>query len=418
MTHRAFAANTLLFALLTVSGGASADFWSDAKRTLGDAGTVVYQGTVAPTQVVVNAAQAAVGQKSSSDILAPLQQVASSTGDLVEGGASLARQPQQYLYNRAQRYAQKWVGDSGAFIFDVATFSTELNTDLASATAGGAANALRGQNPLQIAAAPLAAALQAARDQHYSRSKPIPDSVKLAFRGLIDESTLGRARYAVGQIEITLPNLIGRSNRFMGADYAVTVGDTIVFNREPPDVSEEPEWWAHELTHVKQYGDWGIERFAWEYIRDGGNAVEGQARSNASQVASAYESRSSDDGTGTLALASQSALPVPSNGPDMSVSPQVYTQQVRIVAQAFFADGSGLPNSPIQFLINSQGFIFVRNIYTGEWFQVGWAVAPPQPNHGEAWVYQTRFVAYAVMPDGRILFPDQGWIQIGFVRQV
>ncbi|MGS1128684.1 eCIS core domain-containing protein [Rhodanobacter sp. UC4437_H4] len=406
MRNRTQAALCVAGILLSVSTSAMADFWSQARDRLGDVGTAVWHGTTAPIQSIINTVPVITGEKNPSYIFEPYKRAASDYGDAVEGGYSLAQSPERFLYERAGRYARKWGGDTGAFVFDIATFNHDLMMDLGASGVGGSANLLRGENPLQLVAAPLAAAIRSARDQHYPQSRPLPPDVLSGLQGLFQASTLARARYTIGRIDITLPNFIGQGQRFMGGDYAVTVDDVIVFNAEPPTFSENPIWWAHELTHVGQYRMWGVERFAWEYVRDLGNSVESQANENANTVVSQWQYKQYSITNG---------LPLPAEPSQRGTSLPVPNVEVPFfIAQCYFKDV--LPNVPIQFLVNRMGQIIVVNQMTGQWFQVGWATPPRYP--GSAWTYKTMFAEYDVMPDGRILSPLHNGMQVGFVRQL
>lgn len=65
---------------------------------------------------------------------------------------------------------------------------------------------------------------------------------------------------------------------------AVTLIDVIVFRteRDAADVA----LWAHELQHVQQYQEWGVQQFALRYTRDA-NAVEAPAYAIQIQVSKA-----------------------------------------------------------------------------------------------------------------------------------
>lgn len=48
---------------------------------------------------------------------------------------------------------------------------------------------------------------------------------------------------------------------------AVTLIDTIIFRR-PSDAEDNVALWAHELKHVQQYQQLGVEEFARRYTRN------------------------------------------------------------------------------------------------------------------------------------------------------
>jgi hypothetical protein len=56
---------------------------------------------------------------------------------------------------------------------------------------------------------------------------------------------------------------------------AVTLDDVIVF-QERSAALEDPKLWAHELKHVMQFAEWGVDGFALRYLNDY-EAVEHEA---------------------------------------------------------------------------------------------------------------------------------------------
>ncbi|WP_201313197.1 DUF4157 domain-containing protein [Dyella sp. EPa41] len=385
----------LLGLLLALSGQASAGWWEDVQHTVGSVGAAVWQGAVAPTNTVINAAQAATGQKSPNQIFDPYKQLAKTNGDLLQDGYSLAQQPQDFFYRRALQYSQDIDGDSGSFMFDVATFNSQLMNELGSASINATANVLRGEDPLQLVGAPLAGAIRAARQRFSGKARPLPEDVARALAPYFDPSVLARAKYAVGNVEITLPTMIGQSYRLMGSDYAVTVDDIIVFNTSPPSIEENPDWWAHEMTHVRQYAAMGVEEFAWNYVRDFGQSLESEARGNGGNIAQQINN-GGQGGPGSSG---------PMTGPPQPV--QEYG-----VAQCVFYDNNG-GVFPVHYVVTNMSNIYAVNDMTGQTFQVGWATPPRAPN--VAWTYQTPNYTFAVMSDGSILFPQENWRPVGYV---
>lgn len=144
----------------------------------------------------------------------------------------------------------------------------------------------RGQlNPDSYAAIFLAGGLRHAWERHIANSRPIPDDVKqLMLLGGMWPGVVENARYTVGNTEITLNNGINVLQNLLGNHYAVTTQNLIVFSRTPSASSKaDVLWWAHELTHVFQYGNFGVERFAWEYMNHH-DWIENGAANNAAMV--------------------------------------------------------------------------------------------------------------------------------------
>lgn len=101
---------------------------------------------------------------------------------------------------------------------------------------------------------------------------PIPNHIRKQFAGFYDEDVLNRARYKIGDTgAFNLARLATNEN----GRGAIVLVDVVVFNRSD-DVQNNVELWAHELRHVQQYRDWGVNGFATRYLRSW-NSVEEDA---------------------------------------------------------------------------------------------------------------------------------------------
>ena len=129
-------------------------------------------------------------------------------------------------------------------------------------------------SPFGVASlAPLLASwIEAERDAAKERGvKPIPPSIRAALEGYVPNPVLDRVRWREGASELSLPqNMI----RF-GHASAVTLDDVIVFE-EHSEALEDPKFWAHEIKHVMQFEEWGVQGFATRYLSNY-NAVENEA---------------------------------------------------------------------------------------------------------------------------------------------
>jgi hypothetical protein len=104
-----------------------------------------------------------------------------------------------------------------------------------------------------------------------SGAMPIPPLIRQALTGYASEDSMNRVRYKIGDNGfLNLADVIEKGGRVQ----AVTLIDVIIF-RGPSEASD-PSLWAHELTHVDQYRDWGVHSFAIQYARDY-NTVEAPA---------------------------------------------------------------------------------------------------------------------------------------------
>ena len=92
---------------------------------------------------------------------------------------------------------------------------------------------------------------------------PIPQEIRRNLRGFIPDNILNEARYRVqggGDLSLQVNSIrYGEAN-------AITLDYVIVF-REQNDALYNPTLWAHELTHVQQYQEWGLRDFAIRYAR-------------------------------------------------------------------------------------------------------------------------------------------------------
>jgi hypothetical protein len=125
----------------------------------------------------------------------------------------------------------------------------------------------------QIAAPALALWLTQARAEAARADiQPIPPHIREQLLRWYDPSVLDTARYNVsdnGQFSAATAML---QNPDVGA---VTLIDIILF-RDAQTAEQNIALWAHELKHVQQYQEWGVEGFAQRYTQDF-NAVEAPA---------------------------------------------------------------------------------------------------------------------------------------------
>jgi hypothetical protein len=401
-----FVCNTtisLILSLFTLSG--FAQFWKDVGNVVTGGLNVVKQTVTAPTQVVVNSVQAATGNGSVSNIYQPIVQLAQTSGNTVVDATRVANSPQALLTQQAQQFASNVGGKPGEFIFDVGTFMQKYSTGLSSTGVQIANNVLNGQNPFQVVGAPLAAAIHAAHDEYASKAQPIPADVKQALQGYFDQNILDRAMYAIGSVEITLPNLIIQSRKlFGGEDYAVTVDNIIVFPKNPGGYSQSCEWWAHELTHVRQYAQWGVELFAYNYVRDH-NGVENEAINNATTITHGNWCFSQQQRTEYMQLVSQrenDAAVRSLNSSSAGYIPSVLNFNETYVAQCV------LPQNPMgaMFLVTNQGRIIAINPSNGQSMHVGFSNPPRLPNVAWSFDLPAQNWRFAVMPNGAICNPS------------
>ncbi|UYV13784.1 MAG: hypothetical protein NCW75_05740 [Phycisphaera sp.] len=396
----------------TLASGPFDKLLDDVKKTTGDVLETGLRVTTAPARTIINAGRAASGSMNSSQIYQPFRRLGNSASRTTDHVTRYATAPQDVLLEAAAKLANESGSDEVRFIVDIGTLQHRISNELFRSTGGAVSGSLRGQNPLQVTAAPLAAAIRAARNQHAPRAQPLPEDVKDGLRPYLPSHVLNRAQYAVGTVEITLPNFIGKGHKFFDQHKAVVVDDIIVFPTSPPSFDESPYWWAHEVLHVQQYHDMGVEMFAYEYIRHAGASIERPAEAFGDRVSTALngekEGHVHRSHSGFAQLGAQTQQPVvvhqefghgePARA--LQPAPELY------VAQCVF------PDDPpgIARMVTNTGKIIAVETFTGRYLHIGWAEAPLMPN--VSWTYRTRDRQWAVMHDGAITMRQDEMTQV------
>ncbi|MBV4507359.1 DUF4157 domain-containing protein [Pseudomonas sp. BW13M1] len=145
------------------------------------------------------------------------------------------------------------------------------------------------QDVERMATGSLVFALRQARDEATaSGSQPIPLHIRAQLEPWYDFAVLDAARYRVGdEHQISAANALLQNPDVN----AVTLIDTIIFRRSA-DAEDNVALWSHELKHVQQYQELGVEEFARRYTRDY-QALEGPAYEIEAQVAKALREKAS-----------------------------------------------------------------------------------------------------------------------------
>ncbi|MDD1966816.1 DUF4157 domain-containing protein [Pseudomonas putida] len=125
----------------------------------------------------------------------------------------------------------------------------------------------------QIAGPALALWLTQSRAEAASGlTQPIPEGIREKLLRWYPPSVLDAALYKVGDDGELSAARTMLQNPDIGA---VTLIDIIVF-RTAQDAENNVSLWAHELKHVQQYQEWGVNGFAQRYTQDF-NEVEAPA---------------------------------------------------------------------------------------------------------------------------------------------
>ncbi|MFV2946355.1 MULTISPECIES: DUF4157 domain-containing protein [Pseudomonas] len=136
-------------------------------------------------------------------------------------------------------------------------------------------------NVARMASSGLASWLTLSRDTAQAKGvEPIPLDIRAQLEPWYDFQVLDAARYQVGDAQ----QLDAAGAFLQNPDVAaVTLVDVIVF-RNAEDARDNVALWAHELKHVQQYQEWGVDGFATRYTRNY-EAVEAPAYAIQAEVA-------------------------------------------------------------------------------------------------------------------------------------
>jgi hypothetical protein len=129
----------------------------------------------------------------------------------------------------------------------------------------------------------LGQALQRSRNEARSDSRPMPERVRKALSPFFDAQLLETVRYRVG--DTSQAGIAGFAIR-SGNAAAVTLIDTVVFKED--QYASDLELWAHEIHHVEQFRDWGVNGFAARYAFGWGK-VEAEAEARAGEFSIWYK---------------------------------------------------------------------------------------------------------------------------------
>jgi hypothetical protein len=130
----------------------------------------------------------------------------------------------------------------------------------------------------QLRAPVLETWLLASRNAVYLEALPVPATIRLQLQGLVPAAVLDAARYQVSRGDTLNLGHVAMNYGDMldgGTVQAITLVDVILF-RSAADAESNIGLWLHELTHVRQFMDWGVRGFAERYVSEA-EAVEAEA---------------------------------------------------------------------------------------------------------------------------------------------
>jgi hypothetical protein len=116
--------------------------------------------------------------------------------------------------------------------------------------------------------------------------EPIPLHIRAELEPYFDFAVLDSVRFKVGDpVELNMAHTLMQNPDVS----AVTLIDVIVF-RDVAEARDDVALWAHELKHVEQYRQLGVDQFAARYARDY-RALEAPAYQLQGQVRQALKAR-------------------------------------------------------------------------------------------------------------------------------
>ena len=116
--------------------------------------------------------------------------------------------------------------------------------------------------------------------------EPIPLHIRAELEPYFDFAVLDSVRFKVGDpVELNMAHTLMQNPDVS----AVTLVDVIVF-RDAAEARDDVALWAHELKHVEQYRQLGVDQFAARYARDY-RALEAPAYQLQGQVRQALKAR-------------------------------------------------------------------------------------------------------------------------------
>lgn len=126
----------------------------------------------------------------------------------------------------------------------------------------------------------LASSIRFSRGQALNRgTQHIPGEIKQKLTPYFPANILNNTTWTTANgISID-----GALKNWFNLEGAVTLDDVVAFS--DAQLANDVALWAHELTHVLQYSQMGVETFAFQYSYDW-NSLESQARDNSSRIMS------------------------------------------------------------------------------------------------------------------------------------
>jgi hypothetical protein len=135
-------------------------------------------------------------------------------------------------------------------------------------------------NLVNVPGSVLAVAVRNAKAQALNGARPIPPQIRQILQPYVSADILNSVRVNINVGGLSLNSAVMMLNHDVEA---ITLEDVVVFDNDQ-HVQTDYITWAHELTHVQQYRNRGVEAFANMYVTNSW-VLENEAYSRAAWVA-------------------------------------------------------------------------------------------------------------------------------------
>lgn len=262
----------LLAAVLASTELAAKDFFTQARDNLSDGVNTVTETAKKAAPVVAPGASIVIEVANGKSLGDAVKNAATAGPRVVIDGAKALGAADQQIEDAVKSV----VGPEAAKAIEIVRLPEKIERAVQIQAAETGLNIVdKGKiNPAVVATVPFAAALQQAIDLYKGRAKPIPDTVKTLLATVHSKETLDNARFVIDDNLGSLPGAINSLREKTSDNFAVTVGNIIVFARDPG--LTDMHFWAHELQHTVQYKQLGIDGFAAKYATSS-SAMEAEA---------------------------------------------------------------------------------------------------------------------------------------------
>jgi|GEM_PF-4875596 hypothetical protein len=312
-------------------------------------------------------------------VVKPLEDLQRKYGIKPDRFKSWSSDPDSAFKRRAVQIAAKRHRKGHDFLLDTMELESEgfLDAGFADSEIQYAVAAVDGPDPTQFAGYILGVAISAAQDYYSAVAKPIPDDIKQALAMSFPNGAqlLDVARYAVGDVQIALPTYgpVGR-RQYLGDDFAVVLGDIIVFKQDPVAAEYPVQLWGNELKHVADYESLkGVDlyEYAFAYLSE---------NSTLPDTPPGQTSAPSDDSTFTL-----------SDGEFYAV-------------QCVFRWAPELAPYSVQYLITNTGKVVASDPTAHESIQIGTVSLPETQSDAYVWKFATpQGLVFEVLKHGELV---------------